>query len=74
MAGDSVGRAAVHKFAHQFLPTAPIDGSTDVRSYEYGSAGRAEQYYGELQWDLAWPMLQKRIGQFEANNSRGRAP
>lgn len=72
--GKGVGRAAVHEFAHQLLPTAPIDGSTNVRSYEYGSAGRAEQYYGELQWDVAWPMLQKRIGKFAANNSAGRSP
>src|SRR5438876_12008632 len=37
---------------HQLLPTAAIDGSTNVRSYEYGFAARTEQYYGELQWDL----------------------
>jgi len=72
--GKGVGRAAVHEFAHQLLPTAAIDGSTNVRSYEYGSAARGEQYYGELQWDLAWPMLQKRIGKFATTNSVGRAP
>jgi len=65
--GKGVGRAAVHEFAHQLLPTATIDGSTNVRSYEYGFASRREQYYGELQWDLAWPMLQKRIGKVARN-------
>jgi hypothetical protein len=60
--GRGIGRAAVHEFAHQFLGSAPIHDSKDIRSYEYGSAARVEQYYGEMRWDIARPMLEKRIG------------
>lgn len=60
--GRGIGRAAVHEFVHQLLPTAPIHDSTDVTSYEFHSAARAEQYYGEMHWDLAWPLLQQRLG------------
>ena len=60
--GRGVGRAAVHEFVHQLLPRAPIHDSSDVASYEYHSAARAEQYFGDMHWDLAWPLLQKRIG------------
>ena len=68
--GTGIGRAAVHEFAHQLLPTAPIHDSTDARSYEYASAARPEQYYGAMHWDLAWPMLQKRIGQYPQEESQ----
>ena len=60
--GRGIGRAAVHEFAHQFLGSAPIHDSKDIRSYEYGSAARVEQYYGEMRWDIARPLLEKRIG------------
>ncbi len=56
--GRGVGRSAVHEFAHQLLPTTPIHAS-DIRSYEYGSASRCEQYYGDMHWDRAWPLLQR---------------
>jgi hypothetical protein len=59
--GRGIGRAAVHEFAHQFLPSAAIHGE-DVRSYEYGAANRPEQFYGEMHWDIAWPLLKKRLG------------
>lgn len=59
--GRGVGRAAVHEFAHQLLPRVAIH-SGNVRSYEYASAARPEQYFGDLQWDLALPLLQQRIG------------
>jgi hypothetical protein len=59
--GRGIGRAAVHEFTHQFLPRAPIHDSTDARSYEYASATRSEQYFGELHWDLALPLLQQRL-------------
>ena len=59
--GRGIGRAAVHEFTHMLLPTAPIHDSTDVRSYEYASAARSEQYFGELRWNLAWPLLQRRL-------------
>lgn len=58
--GRGVGRAAVHEFAHQLLPTAPIH-SSDIHSYEYGSAQRAAQFYGELHWDIAGPLLHQRL-------------
>jgi hypothetical protein len=58
-----VGRAAVHEFTHQILGRdAPIDGSKDVGSYEYGSTDRAAQYYGPIRWDLAAPLLRKKLG------------
>ena len=60
--GRGIGRAAAHEFAHQFLGSAPIHDSRDIRSYEYGSAARVEQYYGEMRWDIARPLLEKRIG------------
>ena len=61
--GRGIGRAAVHEFVHQLLGrSARIDDSTDVQSYEYGSAGRPEQYYGPLRWDIAAPLLRKRFG------------
>ncbi len=59
--GRGIGRAAVHEFTHLFLPSAPIHDSTDVRSYEYASAARAEQYFGEMRWAFAWPLLQRRF-------------
>lgn len=59
--GRGVGRAAVHEFTHQLLPRVSIH-SKNVRSYEYASAARPEQYFGDIQWDLALPLLQKRIG------------
>jgi hypothetical protein len=60
--GRGVGRAAAHEFAHQFLPTSDIHASRDVRSYEYATAWRAEQYYGALHWHNAWPLLVRRFG------------
>jgi hypothetical protein len=60
--GRGIGRAAVHEFAHQFLGSAPIHESKDIKSYEYRSADRVEQYYGEVRWDIARPLLEKRIG------------
>jgi hypothetical protein len=60
--GNGIGRSAVHEFAHQLLPTLAIHDSTDVQSYEYASATRREQYFGEMRWDLAWAPLQLRLG------------
>ena len=61
--GRGIGRAAVHEFTHQLLGgTARIHDTKDIGSYEYGSADRREQYYGPMHWDIAWPMLQERIG------------
>ena len=61
--GRGIGRAAVHEFTHQLLGRqARIDDSTDVQSYEYGSATRREQYYGQMRWDIAEPLLRQRFG------------
>jgi len=59
--GRGIGRAAVHEFTHQLLPRAPIHASRDRSSYEFYSAGRAEQYFGELRWALAGPLLHARL-------------
>jgi hypothetical protein len=60
--GRGIGRTAVHEITHQLLPTTPIHDGRNVRSYEYASAARREQYHGQIEWDLAWPLLQKRFG------------
>ena len=60
--GTGVGRTAVHELTHELLPKAPIHDSTSIDSYEYASAARREQYYGHMHWDLAGPMLVKRLG------------
>lgn len=59
--GRGIGRAAAHEFAHQLVGAAAVH-SNDVASYEYESSARREQYYGELHWNLAWPVLQRRVG------------
>ncbi len=33
-----------------------------LMSYEYEKADRAEQYYGSMHWDTAWPFLVKKLG------------
>lgn len=58
--GRGIGRAAVHEFVHLLFPRASIHDSTDVESYEYYSAARREQYFGDLHWDVARPLLEQR--------------
>jgi hypothetical protein len=60
--GRGVGRSAVHELAHQLLPTAGLHDSKDEASYEFDNADRAAQYYGDMRWDLAWPLLVGRLG------------
>jgi hypothetical protein len=60
--GRGVGRTAVHEFTHQFLRASPIDASDDRSSYEFRSADRAEQFYGDVHWGHAWPLLERRFG------------
>jgi hypothetical protein len=60
--GRGVGRVAIHEFTHLFLPQAPIDGSEDPLSYEYGHASRREQYYGDLRWGFAKAALVREFG------------
>jgi len=57
-----IGRTAVHEFVHVLLPHVPIHDTTDIRSYEYHSAARREQYFGDMRWSLARPLLQERLG------------
>lgn len=60
--GRGIGRTAVHEFAHELLPKAALHQSQDIRSYEFASAVRQEQFYGPMHWDLAWPLLERRLG------------
>ena len=57
-----IGRPAVLEYVHVLLPHVPIHDSTDIRSYEYHSAARREQYFGDMRWSLAEPLLQERLG------------
>ncbi len=68
--GRGIGRTAVHEFTHQLLPTTQIHDSRNMRSYEYASAARPAQYYGPMEWDLAWPLLERRVGQQRAASLR----
>jgi hypothetical protein len=63
--GRGIGRAAVHEFAHQALGLdnlGHLDNRTDEDSYEYANADRPLQYYGELRWTTAWPVLVQKFG------------
>jgi hypothetical protein len=61
--GLGIGRVAVHELGHAILGTAgSMDNRTDERSYEYFTHNRPSQYYGELHWAGAWPMLVERVG------------
>jgi hypothetical protein len=44
------------------LPRAALHSSRNRASYEFYAASRPEQYFGELRWDLAGPLLQQRLG------------
>ena len=59
--GRGIGRTAAHELAHLLLPQAPIHDSTDIRSYEFDSAARREQFYGEMHWAIARPWLEERL-------------
>ena len=59
--GRGIGRAAVHEFAHLLLPRASVDDASDVNSYEYRSAARREQYFGDLRWSRVRPLLLERL-------------
>jgi hypothetical protein len=60
--GRGIGRVAVHEFMHQMLGAAAAHNDDDLNSYEYGSPERASQYYGDLHWSTAWPLLHRRFG------------
>jgi hypothetical protein len=60
--GRGIGRSAAHEFAHQFLGGYTEQPTDDRMSYEYRAASRAEQYFGPMHWDVAGPLLEKRLG------------
>jgi hypothetical protein len=57
-----IGRAAAHEFSHQILGAAAVHSRDDRDSFEYFTSDRASQYYGELHWTTAWPLLTRRVG------------
>jgi hypothetical protein len=71
--GRGIGRTAVHEFAHELLPKAAIHQSRDISSYEFASAVRREQFYGPMHWDLAWPLLERRLGTTDVNRRADRS-
>jgi len=62
--GRGVGRVAVHELAHGILGAGAMDNRTDDHSYEYFTHNRESQYYGELHWGPARPLLQQKIGPY----------
>lgn len=60
--GRGIGRSAAHELAHQFLPGSGEHETGDTGSYEYYAASRPEQYFGPMHWDVAGPLLEKRLG------------
>jgi hypothetical protein len=61
--GRGVGRVAVHELAHQIAGVAAaVHDAADDHAYEYPSPERASQYYGELHWTIARPLLEQRLG------------
>ena len=59
--GRGLGRSAVHEFTHLILGARPAH-SDDEGSYEFDSADRVSQFYGELRWAVARPLLEQRLG------------
>ena len=60
--GRGIGRVAAHEFGHQILGADFAHDKVDVNSYEYPSPDRASQYYGELHWTTAGPLLRQKMG------------
>jgi hypothetical protein len=59
--GRGIGRVAAHEFAHQMLNSDAAHNEADENSYEYPSPDRASQYYGELHWTTARPLLEQTL-------------
>lgn len=57
--GRGIGRAAAHEFSHAIVNA---NHSGDEHSYEYRAADRMAQFYGEMHWSTAWPLLQEKFG------------
>jgi hypothetical protein len=60
--GRGIGRVAIHEFMHQILGNAIAHNDRDVNSYESGNPERRSQYYGDLHWTTALPLLRQRLG------------
>jgi len=59
--GRGIGRVAAHELAHQILGVGSMHNQVDENSYEYPSPDRASQYYGELHWTTARPILEQKL-------------
>jgi hypothetical protein len=59
--GRGIGRVAAHEFAHQMINAGETHNPQDENSYEFPSPDRAAQYYGELRWTTARPLLEQRL-------------
>lgn len=59
--GRGIGRVAVHEFFHQIAGASSAHNDADPDSYEYGRADRPSQYYGELHWTTALPLLRQKF-------------
>jgi hypothetical protein len=59
--GRGIGRVAAHEFGHQILNTSLVHNTDDENSYEYPTPDRAAQYYGELHWTTARPLLEQKL-------------
>jgi hypothetical protein len=44
------------------LETLPERFGGRITPDEYASADRVQQYYGEMRWDIAKPLLERRVG------------
>jgi hypothetical protein len=60
--GRGIGRVTVHEFAYEIQGHGVEHNKTDRDSYEFESLNRQSQYYGELHWTIAWPLLQRALG------------
>ena len=56
-----IGRVAAHELAHQILNDGAAHNPGDDHAYEFPSPDRAAQYYGELRWTTARPLLELRL-------------
>lgn len=67
-----IGRVAVHEFMHQMLGASAAHNDDDENSYEFGRPDRQSQYYGQLHWSTAWPLLYRKFGSRSASSVAGR--
>jgi hypothetical protein len=59
--GRGIGRVAAHELAHQMINAGETHNPGDENSYEFPSPDRPAQYYGELRWTTARPLLEQRL-------------